>query len=290
MGLIEKLKELDLRSSTPNDVRLLLAESNVLHVPFLVNKGVYILRGRKGGGYKKRSQMTYCPVEKCLSMQRATLANQTMFYGVISDEQSHQEKARAVVVGECSKLCRMGKESVGRETFSVSYWEVVKPLSMISLINDKTFHEVKDNLVLDQLRDAFNSLFGGEKSSDEDKNISRFINSEFCKVVNNDFEYLISATIATDIVKEKGVDGIFFPSVQFGGQAGINVALTTQAVNKKLRFRKILEQSLYKKGDKSIIRIEKVTENKKIYKQCQFPNYVIENELGIKISDLPCNL
>ena len=66
-------------------------------------------------------------------MQRATLKGQTMFYGVISDDQSHQENARAIVTGECSKLCREGTSSVGRETITLSHWEVVKPLHIVSL-------------------------------------------------------------------------------------------------------------------------------------------------------------
>lgn len=49
-----------------------------------------------------------------------------MFYGVISDDQSHLENARAISCAECSKLTRAGLESIGREKFTLSYWEVVK--------------------------------------------------------------------------------------------------------------------------------------------------------------------
>jgi hypothetical protein len=230
--------------------------------------------------------MTYCPAEKCISMQRATLKGQTMFYGVISDDQSHQENARAIVTGECSKLCREGTSSVGRETITLSHWEVVKPLHIVSLINDETFTEVKDNIILNQLRDAFTLFHGEQNSSDEEKEISRFVSAEFAKEVKNDNEYLISATIATDIVKDMNFDGIVYPSVPMGGQAGLNIAITPKAVNRKLRFRRTLEQTLYKNRDQSFVRLEKAEGKNLPYKQ--FPDFIIEKELNIEsIFDLP---
>ena len=77
MTTLEALKEIDYKNSTPDDVRSILADLTILCVPFYIRKGIYILRGRRGSGYTKRSQMTYCPAEKCISMQRATLKGQT---------------------------------------------------------------------------------------------------------------------------------------------------------------------------------------------------------------------
>lgn len=286
MTIIEALIKIDYITSTPDDVRNILADLTILCVPFYIRKGIYILRGRRGSGYTKRSQMTYCPAEKCISMQRATLKGQTMFYGVISDDQSHQENARAIVTGECSKLCREGTSSIGRETISLSHWEIVKPLHVVSLINDETFTEVKDNIILNQLRDAFTLFHGEQNSSDEEKEISKFISSEFAKKVNSNNEYLISATIATDIVKDMGFDGIVYPSVPMGGQAGLNIAITPKAVNRELRFRRTLEQTLYKNRGQSFVRLEKADGKKIPHKQC--PDSLIEKELNIEsIFDLP---
>lgn len=286
MNALEKLRNLDFANRTPDDVRELLSDLKILCVPFYVKKGTYILRGRRGGGYIKRSQMTYCPVEKCTSMQRASLANQTMFYGVISDNQAHQEDARAVVASECSTLCREGIESIGREVFSIAHWEVIKPLHVVSLINDTTYPDIKDNALLNQLREAFVMFHGGIQSSEKDKEISKFVSSEFCKVVKNDSDYLISATIATDIIKDMNFDGIVYPSVQLGGQGGINIALTTKAVNRKLKFIRTVEQTLYKNGGRTFIRLEKAY-GKKLQRE-QFPDSYIEKELNINsILDLP---
>ena len=230
--------------------------------------------------------MTYCPIEKCTSMQRATLPNQTMFYGVISDNQAHQENARAIITSECSHLCREGITSIGRETFSLSYWEVMKPLHIVSLINDVTFPEVKDNRILNQLREAFTLFHGEIKSTEDEKVISRFISSEFTKVAKENYEYLVSATIATDIIKDMDFDGIVYPSVQLGGQAGLNIAITPKAVNRKLKFRRTLEQTFYKNGERSFIRIEKA--DGKIIPKKQIADSYIEKMLGVNsLSDLP---
>ena len=286
MTTIEALKKIDYRTSTPEDVRNKLTDLTILCIPFYIRKGIYILRGRRGSGFTKRSQMTYCPAEKCISMQRATLKGQTMFYGVISDDQSHQENARAIVVSECSRLHRDPETIMGRESISLSYWEVIKPLHIVSLINDGTFADVKDNIILNQLREAFVLFHGEQKSSSEEKEISRFISNEFAKEVKNDNEYLISATIAYDIVKDMNFDGIVYPSVPMGGQAGLNIAITPKAVNRKLKFHRTLEQTVYKNGDHSFVRLEKADGKRLPHKQ--FPNSIIEKELNVEsISDLP---
>lgn len=283
MSNIEELRNLDLKSSNPDIVRRILNEFAILCVPFYIKKGVYILRARKGGGYTKRSEMTYCPVDKCTTLQRATLAGQTMFYGVISDDQSHQDHARCIAASECSKLCRDGIRSIGRETFTVAHWEITKPLHVVSLITDNTFPNVHDNILLNQLREAYVLFHGNNNSSLEEKEISQFISDEFSKVVKNDesYKYLISATLATDIINDMGFDGIVFPSVQLGGQGGLNIAIKPQAVNNKLKFVRTIEQSLYKRKDKSVLRIEKATE-KGITKHInQIPDFYIIKELGI---------
>lgn len=286
MEVLEKLHNINFEKNTPEDVRKILSNISIPIVPFYIRKGICILRGRRGGGYIKRSQMTYCPVNKCISMQRATLSGHTMFYGVISDDQSHLENARAIVASECSKLCREGISSIGRETFSVGQWEVVKPLRVVSFINDNTYENVNSNALLNQLRDAFIHFHGERSSSTEEKDLSRFISSEFSKVVKDDYEYLISATIATDIINDMTFDGIAFPSVQLSGQAGLNIALIPKAVNRKLKFKRTLEQTLYKNEGHSFLRIEKA-EGKELDRK-QVPDSYIEKELNINsLSDLP---
>lgn len=259
MGILDRLKQIDFKDNTPEDVIRILQLRPIPIILSTVNKGVFILRSRKGGYFTKRSQMTYCPVEKCNSLQRATLAGNTMFYGVISDNQSHLENARAISISECSTLCREGISSIGREKFSISYWEAIKPLNVVSFIADTTFPEVRNNILLNDLREAFKKV--SKSFVEEDVNVFRFISSEFSKVVKDKEEYLISATIATSILNnEVQIDGIMYPSVQLGGLAGLNIALSPRSVNRKLRFIRIIDNTLYKNREQSYLRMEKVTE------------------------------
>lgn len=289
MKALDRLRSIDFSSANPEEIRAILSETSVLIVPFIIPKGSYILRARKGGYFTKRSEMTYCPVKYCTLLQRASLKGQTMFYGVISDDQSHLENARVISACECSELCREGRESIGKESFTVSHWEVIKPLRVVSLITDTTFPEVTNNRLLNQMRDAFKQIHGQQNSIKEEKELAYFINSEFSKIVTSSSEYLISATIASDIVSTPEFDAIVFPSVQLGGQAGLNIAISPTVVNKKLRFIRTLSQTLYKNKGKSIIRIEKATERgKKTRDVSNITDSFIENDIGIKsIADLP---
>ena len=151
---IRHLKSINFENVEPHDIRNILYSGTLPTILSEVIKGTYIVRTRKGDGYTKRSQMTYCPIRLCTSIQRATLAGQTMFYGVISDDQAHLENARAISISECSKLIREGKESIGREKFTISYWEVIKPLKVVSFIADTTFSEVHNNKLLNNLREV----------------------------------------------------------------------------------------------------------------------------------------
>lgn len=286
MNKIKELIDIDFEKCTPDDVRNIIKDVKILYVPFYLKKGVYVLRGRKGAGFTKRSQMTYCPAEKCTTLNRASLVGQTMFYGVISDNQEHQENARAIITSECSKLFRGEIENAGRETITVSHWKIIKPLHVVSLIDDTTFPEIRDNALLNQLRSVFSSFHGQMRSTEEEVEMVRFISAEFSKKVNNDKEYLISATIASDIVKEMEFDGIVYPSVQLGGQAGLNIAIVPKAVNKKMRFLRTLEQTFYKNGKQAFIRLEKV-DGKKL-SNLKVTDSEIAKELGISsISTLP---
>lgn len=285
MDILEQLKKMDLKNATPNDVRKVLYSVNLPTIRSEISKGAYILRARRGDRYTKRSQMTYCPVELCTSLQRATLAGRTMFYGVLSDSQLHLENARIISSAECSKLTRDGIKSIGREKFTVSYWEVIKPLKVVSFIADSTFPEEKNNKLLTLLREVFNDL----SFSSIERDLIRFVSSEFSKVVTDNREYLISATISSDIIDETNIDGIIFPSVQLEGQAGLNIALSPKAVNTKLRFKRTIGQTLYKNKEKTIALIEKATgkngENVRVKK---ISNQAILETLRIKnINDLP---
>ena len=135
------------------------------------------------------------------------------------------------------------------------------------------------------MREVFNDL----SFSSIERDLIRFVSSEFSKVVTDNREYLISATISSDIIDETNIDGIIFPSVQLEGQAGLNIALSPKAVNTKLRFKRTIGQTLYKNKDKTIVLIEKATgKNGVKVRVKKISNQAILETLKIKnINDLP---
>ena len=283
---LEEFRRLDFSKSSSSQIIDIITDCPVAIVPYII-KGAYILRARRGKGFKERSEMTYCPAQLCTGYQRASLPGETMFYGVISDDQNHQENARAICASECSTLCAEGMESIGREFFTLSYWKIKEPLKVFSLITDTTFPNVQNNKMLNLMRENFLTIH--KDSSDYEKKLAHFISDDFSKRVIDNKEYMLSATLTTEIINDMGFDGVVYPSVKLSGQCGLNIALKPSSVDSKLEFTYVVDQVLYKNKDHSICRVENKTEKGKDTKiHLQFPDEVILEQLGINsIEDLP---
>lgn len=283
---LDELRRLDFSKSSPSQIIDIITDCPVAIVPYII-KGAYILRARRGKGFKEQSEMTYCPTRFCTGYQRASLPGKTMFYGVISDDQNHQENARAVCASECSTLCAEGMESIGREFFTLSYWNIKEPLKVFSLITDTTYPNVQDNKLLNFMRDNFLKVH--KDSSDYEIKLAQFISDDFSKRIIDNKEYMLSATLTTEIINDMGFDGVVYPSVKLSGQCGLNIALKPSSVDSKLEFTHVVDQVLYKNKDHSTYRVESITEKGKDTKiHFQFPDEVILELLGINsIEDLP---
>lgn len=284
--VVKELKTLDYSNCNPEQIIDIIEGCSIAIVPIII-KGAYILRARKGRGFVHQSEMTYRPAKDCKEYQRASLPGNTMFYGVISDDQNHQENAQAICACECSSLCKEGTDSIGREIFTLSYWKIKEPLKVFSLITDTTFPNVQDNKLLNMMRKAF--LLVHKNSSLEEKALAHFISDDFSKNVVDDYEYMFSATLTSEIIADMGFDGVVYPSVRLSGQAGLNIALKPSVADTKLDFIQVVEQVLYKNKDHSINRIENVTPKGQTTKaQIQFPDGIILKQLGIiSLEDLP---
>lgn len=291
MSILEKLSKINFNTASPDTIRNILNNysADIRCIKCKIDKGIIILRARKGFFYN-REEMTYCPKEKCTSTQRASLPGETLFYGVISDDSQHLENARAIATSECSVLCRDGINSIGREMFTISYWKTMAPLNVVSFITNKSFPKVHDNYLLNKLKYVFDDYFKYDDITSKD--LIYFISSEFSKSTKSNSEYLISATITSDIINNNiNIDGIVYPPVQLNGQGGLNIALTPNAVNKKLHFYQTVRQPLYKNKNRLIQIIESCTNERMFtYMEPHFPHIknIIEKTLNIQdISLLP---
>ena len=194
-------------------------------------------------------------------MQRATLPNETAFYCCVSEDDRHLENTRYIGLFECSKLAR-AFNTRGREYITESRWINKKPLNALSFVTDETFPNINDNVLMNNLRKQY--IQNKKNLTDNQIRLSRLINHEFTKVVVDNIEYLISASIAHDIFYKIessngiGWDAIIYPSVQTHGRAGLNVIIRPDVVDRCLRMNLILELSHYKNSATSLLTIDSV--------------------------------
>lgn len=257
LEVINKLKLLDLGAANLDYILQLVSEIQLPITQSEVIPKTVICRCRLGKGFKSWQEMTYKPIEYCKTTQRASLPNETVFYGVISDEWYDISSARAIGVSECSKLASEGVNSYGREQISVSQWHVKVPIKVACIMGEHLFDGVQNNKLLIDIKRNFVKQF---KNDTYVNTIADFVASEFSKKVEsgNNFLYSISAAITHTLLYTYGFEGVVYPSVKLGGQAGMNIALRPDVVSKKLRIGNIADQCYYKNNEHSYVDVEDI--------------------------------
>ena len=281
--IIEKLKGLDLSTYPFNEIQTLIGEFDGLKVVRLpLEPNTLITRLRRGRGYFERKDVGYPPRKFCNKCQRATLPGQTMFYGTLSDSNLASVDNRAIALSECFTLTKQGKESKGIEHFTVSNWVVVKDIRVVAIVDDVTFESVSNNELLQSLKKIYCDL----KTEPDFDEYARFVAEEFSKVVENEYDYLISAAIADAYVNRVKFDGIAYPSVRMGGQAGMNLALKADIADERLMLYRTAEMTLYKNGEKSLAVIDRVSDMQSWNYNDTLQNENIDVLAHIGVSDL----
>lgn len=295
MSLIEEFENIDYYDKTYTDVSQFLRKiGEIPATKVVLNSNLIFSRFRMGRGYDSISSLTYRNPIACTSMQRATLPNETAFYCCVSEDDRHLENTRYIGLFECSKLAR-AFNTRGREYITESRWINDEPLQALSFVTDETFPNIKDNVLMNNLRKQY--IQNKKNLTDNQIRLSRLINHEFTKVVadGDNQAYLISASIAHDIFYEItspigiGWDAIIYPSVQTHGRAGLNVIIRPDVVDRCLRMNHILELSHFKGIDKSVLTIDCVRNSKfKLLEKRVYNESEICHELQISsIKELP---
>ncbi len=288
--IIQVLRSIDLNDNSKTGIiKELLYQ---LRFPIIMSEatvGSAVTRARRGHGFRNKKDMSYRPSSLCKTYQRATVPNQTVFYGILSDDERHLENARAIGVSECSVLADEGINSIGREYISTSQWIVTKSFKVACIISANSFKNVHNNRYLEYFRRSFINEF---QDNDEALFVSDFIVEEFSKKVpsGNDNEYKISAILSDLLLNKKGVEAVAYPSVKLGGQAGLNIAIRPDVVDSKLKLLKIADQCFYKNAEHSIVCIESIydVENKYEYPALKHSDDELCKQLGIlSINNLP---
>lgn len=262
----DKLRQLDLKSTSQDMISgLFRVIGEVPAVQTILGINNIIVRTRIGRGYYTPQDLACAPISKCLYLQRATLPNETAFYGCISDSNQQLEFGRMIGLYECSKLARSKTEHIGRQYITASQWKIVQPLKCISFINDKTFPNTSDlskqiRCIIETYKKEASNLTSIQKE------LGNFLTKEFCKHVepNHNYEYLITATIIHDMLyaDEYNYDAVLYPSVPIEGRLGINIVIKPDVVKKKLSLYRIINQSYFRTKTEKLLRIDSGYDNK----------------------------
>lgn len=288
--VIQQLRSIDLNDdSNTENIRRLLYQLHLPLVRIKANAGSLVIRARRGRGYKEKKDMNYKPSSLCKTYQRASLPNQTVFYGILSDDDSHLENARAIGISECSVLADKGIDSVGREYIANSQWLITENIDIACIISANSYKDVHDNKLLERLRKDFIDVFS---NSDMALYISNYIEGEFSKRVpsGHDNDYKISATLTDMLLNDFGFEAVAYPPVKLGGQAGLNLAIRPDVADSKLKLQNIADQCFYKNAKHSILRIESIYDvvKKRTYPAHQMSDSELCNQIYIhSIDDLP---
>jgi len=136
--------------------------------------------------FDKVSRISYKPKGMNKKYQRASVPNDTMFYGIFIDNVNKITEKVLSAGFEAVELLRENKS--GQEIITVSNWRVEKTLVLFSVSQDISIAHT-------------------------------YLANEFSKRVdkNHTQEYMISA-IMSELIAEQGIyDGIIYPSVQTKG-------------------------------------------------------------------------
>ena len=297
---LEILSQLDLSKYPYKETKNLIAQLGKFGcILVTLHKGKTLMRARPNFNNERffsKCQLSYKPQHFNKTYQRASTPYRTMFYASMVPEtiQSGElDNTRFIGAFEALPWLR-DKTTKGYQMITYGRWLVTNDINLIAIVqHDDFYKESSYTRELVQTFKKFTEDFPDLK--DETLAISDFFANEFAKVeTNNDYDYLLSATFS-ELVVDKGIDGILYPSVRVGGQ-GFNVAINTEIADTHLDLIIAGECSIYKYFENIIVDNETAVELKSNQSNFELlpvdPQYHVGEEeclkhLGIKsISEL----
>lgn len=219
---------------------------------------------------KDKEFLKYKPADLVKSPMRASFANQSVFYGCLSDDNNTAIYHRlTLAVSECSGLFRSHKsspDSCGIDKFVGSEWVSDKDLDFVSLIHPDIFKNVENDL-LSEIKQQYEKLISqlpdGVKSGYD--SFTKFFAEKFSEEIspNEVYKYNLTAAFAQSMFLK--YDGIIYPSVQSQGQLGLNIALRPKTVDEHITLQRTCSVYAYKYKENMLVGDENTTDAKICY-------------------------
>lgn len=204
-----------------------------------------IYRMREFWGFYNPQELSYCPVDKCNRMQRASLCHQTVFYGAISAEKYPRPGSEYIVLCEGSKLIKEKHADYLTEKVTIGEWTVINPIELVCIVHEDVF-KIASNVLLDDIKRDYERLRTRSASA---ISIQKYLAQEFSKEVAKDVDsylYQVSASYSNIIMQDTSYAGIIYPPVGTEGNAGMNVAISPFVASSSMRLRKIHEIEIFR--------------------------------------------
>lgn len=254
---INTLNSLDLSTYPYDEVKRLVCQFAPKFLGIWIPKGHRIERIRPDADVFERRGMSYRPAEYNTKPQRATLPGKTAFYGTLSHFEDSTVNTRYVSLLEASKLYRKGPQENGKETYTWSRWVVTEDVHLAVVVDEKVFSGATHNPILEQARlewEKGKTFIDGVMQSNE---YNSFVVTQFAKLVNHDYDYIISATIAEMLMYASRADGVMYPPVQAAGDYGMNVAIRPDVADSKLKLTDVSEMEYVQENGKGNLKFTK---------------------------------
>lgn len=247
--IINRLEALDLSQYPYFEIQELIRElGRVGFVIFTLHPGKTITRARCDGGLKTVSDLSYKPQQYNKQCQRASTPMRTMFYGCIVPEEQNIIDTRFISACESSSLIRGGIGTSGEQAITFGKWKVIEDIDLLVIIHKDYFCNA-DNSLLEELKSAYEVFLMKYPELANDIDITaKYFAKEFSKKNEDeaDYNYLISAIFTEEVTTDHALDGVMYPSVQADGRLGFNVAITPDAVDKKMKLVSVYETQIKK--------------------------------------------
>ena len=256
--VIALLDSIDLSAYPYDAVRSLVNQFQPKVLRLKIAKGCRVERIRPDLNVFERKGVSYRPEKDNNRPQRATLPGKTAFYGTLCHENESPFRNRYIALLEASKLIKEGTSASGTEGYTLSQWVTTDEIKLAVFAHDSVFQGVYNNPLLEMAKQEWvrNKSFLDDVFQYEE--YAEYVTKQFAKHVIEDYEYLITATVAEKLMYDSKLDGVIYPSVQAEGQYGMNVALRPDIADTMLSLQDVREMKYEQSMGKGCFSFTKV--------------------------------
>jgi RES domain len=287
---IDELRALDLLAVDYSDIRAFI-EKRVAQFPLttcVFPKGSAIYRARKnslGISFENQSQISYQPTaENITEFGRTSRPGLSVFYASMDSD---------TALYEVSSARRQDRSEPVEEVITVGAWLIKSDLHLVQFIHHE---KAQTNPVIKKQHQHLDKVFRsqGPEAYEHANSILRYFSDEFARFVGGPHEYKISCAFFETVMETNKwsvagnpdwhtLDGALYPSVRKKDR-GLNLSLTTAAVNAKLELYSVAEFRI--RSDDMLVSLLPLCSTRAIGPDGAFRLQRLENQLELILANL----